>query len=113
MGNDSLLKLVTDQNNARMKMFKANILVDLVKKVFADLHLHYPGNLEEVKETKKTRYAQAARSLNQQQLEAFFKENGKQLAPQYYKVLQTISQVRLKICLNFPISSTRSDTCCL
>lgn len=40
-------------DEARFILFKANILVDLVKKVFVDLHLDYPGSLEEVKDTKK------------------------------------------------------------
>ena len=83
-------------------MFKAKFLVDFVKKVFVDLHLDYPGNLEEVKDTKKTRNAQAALSLNQRQLEVFFGVEGKRLGPQYYRVLQNISQVRLHIfILNF------------
>lgn len=89
---------MAQQTEARLKMYKANILVDFVKKVFVDLHLEYPGNLEEVKET------QAAQSLDQRQLEAFFKEDGnnpKKLAPMYYEVLQNISKVRLKISLNF------------
>lgn len=30
------------QNEARLKMFKANILVDFMRKVFVDLHLDYP-----------------------------------------------------------------------
>ena len=82
-------------------MYKATILVDFVKKAFADLHLEYPGELEDVKDTKTTRYAQAAQSLNQRQLEAFFKEDGEKLAPEYYEVLQNITKVRLKISLNF------------
>ena len=41
------------QEKARFKMIKANILVNFVKKVFVDLHLDYPGNLEEIKDTKK------------------------------------------------------------
>lgn len=89
---------MAQQTEARLKMYKANILVDFVKKVFVDLHLEYPGNLEEVKDT------QAAQSLDQRQLEAFFKEDGKnskKLAPMYYEVLQNISKVRLKISLNF------------
>ena len=91
------------QDNARFKMFHANILVDFVKKVFGELGLKHPGNLEEAKtETSKTRYAQAAQSLSQRQLEVFFGEKGKQLGPQYYKVLQNMSQVRLQISLNFP-----------
>ena len=85
------------QDKARFKMFKANILVDFVKRVFIDLHLDYPGNLEDIKDTKKTRNAQAALSLNQGQLEVFFGEEGKKLGPQYYRVLQNITQVRLHI----------------
>ena len=58
--NVTLLKLMTQQNEARVKMYKANILVDFVKKVFVDLRLEYPGKLDEANDIKKTRYAQAA-----------------------------------------------------
>ena len=84
-------------DKAHFKIFKANILVDFVKRVFVDLHLDYPGNLEEIKDTKKTRDTQAALSLNQRQLEVFFGEEGKKLGPQYYRVLQNITQVHLHI----------------
>ncbi len=94
---EELDKRMAVQDRARFKMFKANILVDLVKKVYVDLHLDYPGNLEERKDTKKTRNAQAALSLNERQLEVFFKDDGKRFGPQYYKVLQNITQVRLPI----------------
>lgn len=98
-----LHKAIVKQDNARFKMFHANILVDFVKKVFTELRLKYPGNLEEAKtETTKTRYAQAAQSLSQRQLEVFFGGKGKQLGPQYFKVLQNMSQVRLQISLNYP-----------
>lgn len=98
-----LHEAMVKQDNARFKMFHANILVDFIKKVFGELGLKSPGNLEDPKtETSKTRYAQAAQSLSQRQLEVFFKEKGKQLGPQYYKVLQNMSQVRLQISLNFP-----------
>ena len=90
-------KRLAVQDIARFKMFKANILVDFVKRVFVDLHLDYPGNLEEMKDTKKTKNAQAALSLSQRQLEVFFGEEGKKLGPQYYRVLQNITQVRLHI----------------
>ena len=93
-------------------MYKANILVDFVKKVFVDLHLEYPGKLEEVKDTKKTRYAQAAQSLNKRQLEAFFKEDGKRLAEHYYKVLQKVPDVRLKSSLSFQIISLIGSNGC-
>lgn len=80
-------------DEGRLKLFRANILVDLVKKVFVDLKLDFPGKLDEVKDTKKTKTALAARSLNQQQLEIFFKDKGKTFGPQYFKVLQNITQV--------------------
>lgn len=104
--HDTLQTFIANQNEGRMKMYKANILADFVKKVFVDLHLEYPGKLEEVKDTKKTRYAQAATSLSKRQLEAFFtehktKEDKTKYAEHYYKLLQRITEVRLKISLNF------------
>ena len=95
--NATILKRMAVQDKARFKMFKANILVAFVKKVFVDLHLDFPGNLEEIKDTKKTKNAQAALSLSQRQLEIFFGEEGKKLGPQYYRVLQNITQVCLHI----------------
>lgn len=54
----ALLKFMGKQYNARSKMFYANTLVDFIKKVFLELRLNYPCNMEEVKDTKKkTRYA--------------------------------------------------------
>ena len=94
--NATILKSMAVQDKARFKMFQANILVEFVKRVFVDLHLDYPGNLEEkIKDTKKTRNAQAALSLSQQQLEVFFGEQGKKLGPQYHRVLQNMAQVCL------------------
>lgn len=68
----TLLTFMKKQNDARVKMYKANILVGFVQKLFVDLQLDYPGQLDGVKVTKKTSYEQSARSLNQQQLEVFF-----------------------------------------
>lgn len=87
-------KRVHERDEARLRDCRANTLIDLVKKVFIDLKLNYPGNLDGVEDTKKTRLIKAALSLNQQQLESFFKENGKKVGPQYFKVLQNITHVR-------------------
>lgn len=82
----ALLKSAHEHDEARLRSFRANTLVDLVKRVFMDLNLNYPGNLDE-----------AALSLDQQQLESFFKDEGKTLGQQYFKVLQNIAQVRHSI----------------
>ena len=91
---EKLAALIKQQVEARLKLFRANTLVDLVEKVFMDLKLDYPGKLDEVKDTKKTKTALAALSLNQRQLELFFGDKGKTLGPQYFKVLQNITKVR-------------------
>lgn len=50
-----LLKSMRRQDNARFKTFHANTLVDFDKKIFVELGLDYPGNLEEVKDSKKNK----------------------------------------------------------
>ena len=49
-----------NHDKAPFKLFKVKTLVDLVNKAFVNLHLDYPGNLEGIKDTKKTRNVQAA-----------------------------------------------------
>ena len=67
-----LLESKRDQDEARFKMHHANILSEFVEKIFVELWLNYPGNLDEVKDTIKIRYAQAALSPSQRQLEVIF-----------------------------------------
>lgn len=90
------------QDKARFKIFKTNIRWPC-EQVFFDLHLmDYPGNLEEVKGTKKTNIAQAALSLNERQQEVFSGRKGEKLGPQYYRVITTkYISVRPQIFINF------------
>lgn len=64
-------------NEARLRLFRANTLVDLVKKVSIDLKLDPSEKADETKDNKRRRIIQVAQSFKQQQLEVFFKENGK------------------------------------
>lgn len=81
-------------DEARLRLFRANTLVDLVKKVSIDLKLDPPEKVDEMKDNKKRRITQVAQSIKQQQLEVFFKENGKKYGPQYFKLLQKMDKVR-------------------
>lgn len=81
-------------DEARLRLFRANTLVDLVKKVSINLKLDPPEKADETKDNKRRRITQVAQSIKQQQLEVFFKENGKKYGPQYFKLLQKMDKVR-------------------
>ena len=94
-----LTRHVSMHDEARLRLFRANILVDLVKKVSIDLKLDPPDKTDQTKDnTKRRRITQVARSIKQQQLEFFFKEDGKKYGPQYFKLRQKIDQVRDSKC---------------
>ncbi len=91
---DKLIQRNASQDEARLRIFRANTLVDLVKKVSIDLKLDPPEKPDETKDNKKRRITQVAQSIKQQQLEFFFQKNGKKYGPQYFKLLQKMDKVR-------------------
>lgn len=72
-------------NEGRLRLFRANTLVDLVKKVFMDLKLDSHEKPDETKDSKRTRMTRAAQSIKQPQLESFFKEDGKKLGGKVFQ----------------------------
>ena len=91
---EKLIQRNADQDEARLRLFRANTLVDLVKKLSIDLKLDPPEKPDETKDNKKRRITQVAQSIKQQQLEFFFKEDGKKYGPLYFKLLQKMDKVR-------------------
>ncbi len=91
---DKLIERNASQDEARLRLFRANTLVDLVKKLSIDLKLDPPEKPDETKDSKKRRITQVAQSIKQQQLEFFLKEDGKKYGPLYFKLLQKMDKVR-------------------